>query len=186
MTQPITFAGFSFPQEIPILPRAPLVKRLAEFKVNHGNRVCGPYFRTQPSVNAKGMSFYLGSDFMPDMRWEWCDEVEGSRVRHTGWFCDDFQDQKIRGLVFRLPHSRGFLAGWSLGEGMASGLEYEIYDYEIEASRAADSLAENIAEAERERNEYITCPKCDGVNSDECELCEGEGEVARWKVEEGQ
>jgi len=117
-----TFAGFEFPQEIPILPRAPLAKRLAEYKLTHGKRVCGPYFRTEPSPNPSGMSFYLDSDFQPGLRWEWADEIDGARIQHRGWYSDEYGDaEKIRGLVFRLPHGRGFLAGWSMGEGMASG-----------------------------------------------------------------
>ena len=149
----MTFAGFEFPQTIAILTRGPLSKRLEEYKRTHGKRVCGPYFRTQPAENQKGMSFYLDSDFMPDMRWTWADEVDGTHIRHTGWFADDFQDQTIRGIVFRLPAGRGFLAGWSMGKGMASGLDYDVWDNEADAAREADRMAERTAEAEREYQE---------------------------------
>ena len=53
----------------------------------------------------------------------------------------------------RLPHNRGFLAGWSMGEGMISEIEYTVYDDERDAAWAADSLAENAAEKEREFQE---------------------------------
>ena len=53
----------------------------------------------------------------------------------------------------RLPNNRGFLAGWSMGEGMISEIEYVIYDNEREAAWAADSLAEKTAEKEREFQE---------------------------------
>ena len=53
----------------------------------------------------------------------------------------------------RLPHNRGFLAGWSMGEGMISEIEYAIYDDEREAAKVADSLAEETAEKEREFQE---------------------------------
>ena len=53
----------------------------------------------------------------------------------------------------RLPHNRGFLVGWSMGEGMISEIEYTIYDDERNAARAADSLAEEAAEKEREFQE---------------------------------
>ena len=53
----------------------------------------------------------------------------------------------------RLPHNRGFLAGWSMGEGMISEIEYTVYDDERNAAWAADSLAEDVAEKEREFQE---------------------------------
>ena len=53
----------------------------------------------------------------------------------------------------RLPHNRGFLIGWSMGEGMISEIEYAIYDNGREAALAADSLAEETAEKEREFQE---------------------------------
>jgi hypothetical protein len=40
-----------------------------------------------------------------------------------------------------------------MGEGMASTVEGDIYETEIEAARAADDLAESIAEKEREHQE---------------------------------
>src|SRR5690606_19227724 len=81
--------------------------------------------------------------------WQWCDEVDTS-IRHNGWFTDDQQDETIRGLVVRLPHGR-MLAGWSMGEHMASEIDStRVYDDEREAARAADALAERVAERERE------------------------------------
>jgi hypothetical protein len=73
-------------------------------------------------------------------------------LNHTGWFADNFQDQTIFGIVIFLPHGR-FLAGWSMGEGRASSYDGEIYTDAEEAARAADSLAEDAAEAEREYQE---------------------------------
>lgn len=139
------FAGFSFPRYIPELPPANLKKRKERSAI---------VYRTSPEPNTPNAFFYLDSDFQPGLRWKWCDEVEGVRINHTGWFCDDFQDQKIRGLVFHLPKSRGFLAGWSYGEHMAGEVDTStIYESECLAARAADSLAERLAEAEREHNE---------------------------------
>ena len=149
-----TYAGFEYPFTFGILPRGPLSKRLAEFKVDHGHKTCGPYYRDEPHPNSDGLSFYLESDFMPGLRWEWCDEVSDVRsIDHTGWFTNEFCDDKIRGLVMRLPHERGFLAGWSMGEHMASGVEYTIYDDIVDAAHAADSLAEHMAEKQREYEE---------------------------------
>ena len=146
-----TFAGFTFPQVIAMLPRGPLAKRLVEFKQTHGHRVCGPYYRTHAATNPDRAFFYLESDFMPSLRWEWCDEVDGTRIQHTGWFTDEYGDgDRIRGIVMRLPRGRGFLAGWSMGKCMASEIDYTIWDDAVDAARDADRMAERAAEDQRE------------------------------------
>lgn len=114
---------------------------------------CGPYIITPCDVNEEKRSFYLDSDFMPDLRWQWCDDVTDNRIKHKGWYCDDDQHQTIRGVVFRLNHERGFLAGWSMGESMITILDVYIYDDELSAASAADSIAEYAAEQEREYQE---------------------------------
>jgi len=77
--------------------------------------------------------------------------VDGVRIDHTGWFCDEYGDGgKIRGIVVALPHGR-FLAGWSMGEGMSSTVDASpIFSSAIDAAHAADSMAERAAEDERE------------------------------------
>jgi hypothetical protein len=166
-----TFAGFNFPRAIAMLPCEPLAQRVGK------KRYTGPYSHApKPIVQGThpGGSFYHDSDFAPGLRFTWCDEVSGVRIRHTGWFCDEYQSAKIRGLVFRLPHGRGFLAAWSMGEGMASAFDGSIYDREANAAWAADSLAENAAEAQREHEaEYER-------ERDEAEAAEESAEVAYW------
>lgn len=135
-----------------MLPRKSLSARLAEFK-QRKPKVCGPYM-TAPPVNTKGAFFYLESDFMPGMRWQYCDEISngfGSVINHKGWFCDEFEDETIRGIVMRLPSDRGFIVGWTMGEDMASELDTgSVYDDEISAAYAADSMAQYVAEKERD------------------------------------
>lgn len=142
------FAGFTFPKYVWSLPRGSMAKRLEYAK----KPVCGPYSHA-PKPNKGGTFFYLESDFMPGLRWQWCDEISGVRINHTGWFTNQFQDDKIRGLVMRLPNNRGFLAGWSMGEHMASEVEPCAYETIEEAARAADSMAENVADDCREAEE---------------------------------
>lgn len=143
------FASFAWPRFVATLPIGPKAHRLAQYR----NPVTGPYYHApHPDHAGKGRGFYL-DDTAAGLRWQWADEVAGSRVDNTGWFCDDYQLQKIRGLVARLPRGRGFLAGWSMGENMASVLDCEIYDDETDAARAADSMAESAAEIEREYQE---------------------------------
>lgn len=121
----------------------PLQKRL------EARKHTGAYYMQSPTAGKdEYRSFYLDSDFMPTLRHRTADEI--LTLSHTGWFCDDMQLQTIYGLVFRLPHERGFLAGWSMGEGMASTLDTTIYDDEEAAAYIADSMAENAAENERE------------------------------------
>lgn len=145
------FASFVWPRYLATLPRGSKAKRLEQYK----RPVCGLYMHAPKPENAgKGTGFYHESSCSPfRLRWEYCDEVSGARIRHTGWYADEFQDTKIRGLVFRLPRSRGFLAGWTMGESMASGMDCDIYETELEAARAADSLAESVANKEREYQE---------------------------------
>jgi len=108
----------------------------------------GPY-RFRADADGETVSFYLDSDFAPGLRWEWADEI--ADLGHTGWFSDPYGDfETIRGLVMRLPGGRGFLAGWSMGEGMCGGVDRYVFDDETDAAYAADSMAEHIAELNRE------------------------------------
>lgn len=109
-----------------------------------------PHTSPEPITgSARGAyGFYLGE--CKRMRWTWADDISGAGIRHTGWFCDEFQDHTIRGIVVRLTHGR-MLAGWSMGAGMASLIACdEVFTDEIEAARRADGLAESAADAERE------------------------------------
>lgn len=147
-----TFAGFTFPKYVWTLPKGDFKKRIER----HVNACTGDYYHAPKPNNTvdRSIGFYLDSDGMPDLRWKWCDEVDGCRVDHTGWYSDEYGDsEKIRGIVLRLPNNRGFLAGWSMGEGMASTVEYSIYDDEVDAAYAADSIAESTAESERDYQE---------------------------------
>lgn len=155
-----TFAGFTFPRYIPLLPKGDFKKRLERNK----RPVVGPYYHQPAPLKAgdNGKSFYLESDFMPGLRWSWCDEIPGDwdenecppNIKHTGWFIDMDQLETVRGIVFKLPGNRGFLAGWSMGEGMASGIESFIYSDINSAGYAADSIAEHIADSNREQEKY--------------------------------
>lgn len=150
LTPEFTFAGFTFPKHVWTLPKGKLAKRLEQAR----NFVCGSYYHSPPPrvpFKDHGTGFYLESDGMPGLRWKFADEI--IRLNHKGWYCDEFQDSTIRGIVFTLPKSRGFLAGWTMGEEMASSVECDIYETQKEAARAADSLAESVAEKEREYQE---------------------------------
>lgn len=144
----------SFPEKQVFWFRCPM----DQLKKHRGkNRICGPYYTTRKLITGAhpSRSFYLNSGFAPGLRWQWCDDA-ASRIDHSGWFTDEYGvGEKIRGVVFRLPRSRGFLAGWSMGIGMASEIDCNIYDDEIYAAYVADSMAEDAAEREREYQEQI-------------------------------
>lgn len=117
-------------------------------------KCCGPYqFRIDADQPTR--SPYLDSDFFPGLRWQYADEVSRS-IKHTGWYCDEYGDDTIRGLVLRLPKGRGFLAGWTMGERMATEIDVSwVHADEVEAAHAADDMAERAAENQREYLESI-------------------------------
>lgn len=142
MSDNFVFAGFASPNRVPMFrPGKPL-----------GKRLCTAYSKTivpiLPGRPADGWSFYLDSDFAPGLRWQYADEV--AKIRHKGWFCDEHGDQTIRGIVLALPHGRGWLAGWTMGEEMSSCVERGIYDDQEEAGQIADECARIAAEREQE------------------------------------
>ena len=145
-----SFAGFNWPRNVATLT---LLRDLR--KKRETRKLCGPYYHA-PKPNSDGRGFYLDDVGQPFTRWKWCDDVAQS-IEHTGWFTDDCGScSKIRGIVVYLPHGR-FMAAWSMGEGMASSVNADLYDDEVSAALAADSMAEHAAERERDhRAEFDT------------------------------
>ena len=139
-----TFAGFKWPRYVATLTPLTQLRNQREARKH-----CGCYYHAPVPNSHNGRGFYLSDAGQPFTRWEWCDNVDGARIGHTGWWADEYRDSKIRGIVVRLPHGR-FLAGWSMGKGMASSIDADVYDDIVDAARAADSIAENAADAERE------------------------------------
>jgi hypothetical protein len=145
---PFTFAGFQWPRYVARMACGPAALR----KKWAGRKFCGEYYHAPcPDTAGTGRRFfYLDSDDQTFTRWQWCDEVPGVRIGHTGWFCDEYGDyEKIRGIVVALPHGR-FLAGWSMGKNMSSAVDTDLYDTAEDAAYVADSMAERAAERERE------------------------------------
>ena len=140
-------SGFSFPKYLWTLPKGSLKDRLVKARKP---QVCGPYYTSPKPLGDgthPGQGFYL-NDAGSFSRWQWADEILSS-IRHEGWYCDDLCSETIRGLVVRLPHGR-YLAGWSMGEKMASMVEGIIFHDIDEAARYADQCAESAAEKEKD------------------------------------
>lgn len=83
---------------------------------------------------------------------QFCDEVDGARIDHTGWFTRNDCGATIRGIVGSLTHGR-FIAGYYSSDNGARVYFGDVYTDAKEAARAADSEAESMADKEREYNE---------------------------------
>lgn len=151
-----TFAGIQWPARIAEFHTSPHNKRTLPSGREMQARMRFCYYHAPRPITRRGehgRGFYLASDGAPGLRWQWADDVCGA-IRHTGWHTSPYGDcDTIRGIVMRLPRGRGFLAGWSMGEGMASGVEYQIHETERDAARMADELARIAAEREMESRE---------------------------------
>lgn len=145
LIQRFAFAGFTWPRYVATLTPLSGLRKKREMR-----KVCGGYYHAPTPNSNNGRGFYLGNAGQPFTRWQWADDVEGAHISHSGWFTDDYGDsEKIRGIVVLLPHGR-YMAGWSMGKGMASTIEPGVFDDIVDAARVADSIAENAADNERE------------------------------------
>ena len=150
-----TFAGFQWPRHVARIQTGTLQQRLQSRKTG----CCGEYYHA-PKPGTSGRGFYLESDNAAGLRYRYADDVVS--MDYSGWYADTNQCNLIRGIVLTLPKSRGFLAGWTMGESMASGVDPEIYADESAAARAADRKAESVADSEREN-----CERFDAMQSAE-------------------
>ena len=145
LIQRFAFAGFQWPRYVATLTPLSSLRKKREMR-----KVCGGYYHAPLPNSNTGRGFYLDDAGQPFTRWQWADDVEGAHIPHSGWFTDDYGDsEKIRGIVILLPHGR-YMAGWSMGKGMASTIEPGVFDDIVDAARVADSIAENAADNERE------------------------------------
>jgi hypothetical protein len=152
----------------------PLRKRL------ESREYVGPYY-FEPAKPGTGRGFYQASrglacgDGTFSLRLEWAnDHLSGSRLSNIdGYFCDpDGDGDTLKPIVARLPHGRGFLAGWTMGNGMAASMDATIWETIEDAARAAHDLADHDAENERDYQEsHDRCEAC-GEKNDDCDCDE--------------
>lgn len=138
-------------REIVMIPYdTPLRRRL------ESRRYCGPYTRT-PTEPGQGRGFYQssrglevdkhGSTFR--LRLEKAGmHVASGRLRRGGYSTS--AGDCFVPIIARLPRRRGFLAGWTLGEGMCGSLEPEIYNEAREAANRAYDAAMDAATREED------------------------------------
>ena len=125
-------------------------------------RSCGPYTWT-PAKPGTGRGFYSssrnelecddhGSTFR--LRLEYArDHVGTWSARVHSFGCCEYGGDTFTPLIARLPRGRGYLAGWTLGAGMAGSLDAHVYESPSDAAYAAYDDAKWAADAEREYRE---------------------------------
>ena len=84
------------------------------------------------------------------------DACEVLRMRHTGWFTDNYQDETAVGIIASLPHGR-FIAGYRWTSNDERVYFDEVFTNEDDAARMADEharvFAENCRDSEETENE---------------------------------
>jgi hypothetical protein len=124
-------------------------------------KIVGPY-RWTPATPGIGRGFYqsskglevdrIGSTFRLRLESASGHLPTYNRDRYiTGWYGSG--DTVFMPIIARLPTNRGFLAGWTMGEGMLAALDSHIYDDAKSAAIAAYSMAEYDAGRDREEEE---------------------------------
>lgn len=140
-------------------------------------RVAGPYYNTRPRTErADSLFFYMDShgqmgDGPIRLRFDTAESMQD--LRHTGYYCDEDGHTVVHGIVARLPHGRGFLAGWSMGDNMASELSREVHLCERDAALAADAMAEEVAGSERDKEREFL------IEHTRADLADAQATVAR-------
>lgn len=135
--------------------------------------LCGPYTWTPVerclpngrNAPFNGRGFYQaskglqmdarGSSF--DLRLDYANTHAPYQRRGAGPFTSE-NGQDYTAIIARLPHGRGYLAGWTMGNGMCASLDGHVWTDIEDAARAAIDEARQAAEddvwlSEEEENE---------------------------------
>lgn len=153
---PFTFASFAWPRHVAAMPYRwplPLRERLA---LRKAPQCTSDYYHAPRPDSRNGRGFYLNEHGRPlGLRWEWVGPEFGFG-EGSG---------EYRGIVGRLNHGRGFIAGASMGEHMSSFFDPDVYPDEESATHAAIDLARNAAEEqdayEAEENARLAAEECE-------------------------
>lgn len=114
----------------------------------------GPYRWRVPTLGrSDGRGYYAADDKgTPDDSTFRLRAVDQPRRYRGGW-CGSPDSEPVYPVVLRLPKGRGFLAGWTYGEGMASSIEHYIFDNEEDAWGDATNQARAQSEADGEHDD---------------------------------
>lgn len=134
----------------PLLERAKARKHVGPYRWRPSNRA----HANGRNANFDGRGFYQarnglsmderGSTF--ELRLDYANTHHPVNWRKSGTFTAN--DQEFIAIVARLPHGRGFLSGYTLGEGMAASLSGTVWKDIEDAARAAYDEAEQAADNE--------------------------------------
>lgn len=152
-----------------------------------GKRTRTPYRYTVPiasTVQSTGRGWYSDdsgqmSDYGAFMRLRIEDankHITGRTADIIGYYCDyDGDGDTLQPIIARLPRSKGFLAGWTMGAGMCGRIDATIWEDATDAAYEAHRMAESDAEKERE---YQIEERQKLENAKVGELCPSCGEAA--------
>lgn len=79
--------------------------------------------------------------------------------RIDGYYSDEYGIDTLRPAIARLPGGRGFLAGWTMGEGMVTSFDADVIETAEDAAMQAHDIAERAAEDER-AYQASRCEEC--------------------------
>lgn len=134
---PITMIDYTRPLEL----RAAARKSVGPYSWTPVDRRWAHWRNLPPT----GRGFYQSSEGL------WMDERGSTfelRLEFAGACYTSEQDQRFDAIIARLPNGRGFLAGWTMGAGMAAALDGRIWDTERDAERAAIDMTQDAAESD--------------------------------------
>ena len=134
MSNSFTFAGFTFPR-----PVADMAIGFSALKQKRESRkVCGGYTHAPTPNQNKGWGLYDAPRY------------HGLRIERTGYWCSFDDLDPMYAVIVRLPHGRGFLVGWTMGDDMIMSIDADLIADEDDARYCAQSRCESAAEAEAE------------------------------------
>ena len=123
-------------------------------------KVVGPYYWTPRISGSDGVGFYQSqNDLAMDALGSTCNLRLSYTNPHIGlrpsaYWCDQEGFTTLTPIVAALPHGRGFLAGWTMGEGMVASLFTHIHETEEDAAYAAHEKARMQAAEEQEAEQF--------------------------------
>lgn len=152
----------------------------------------GPYL-WKPSTPGKGRGFYCASTGLAcdsngstfNLRLEYAnDHLNGRLSDITGYYCDEDGDgDTLQPIIARLPHGRGYLAGWTMGQGMCASIDCDIWETIEDCAREAHRMAEYDAEESINRSAKEREDEDDDEDDDQPEPRAIEGALVQTELE---
>lgn len=110
-----------------------------------------PMLRAEEHTRENGIGGYLGNDGNTLINADGCEVLRRIEVNYKESWGGDLIDYFYPAILF-LPHDR-ILAGWTMGKGMVTSFDLEMFDDKEQAWFAAKLLAKYAANKEIEYRE---------------------------------